>query len=250
MTRFALKRAISRCTCPSAATQCQRRSQSAEHRKSAASTISQSEPAKAPAKTAAPVASAAAAVRSEDEIPEGLIALRAPMLGTFYRAPSPGAKPFVEVGDKVSPDDTVCLVEVMKLFNSIKAGVAGTVVKLLVENGAMVEHGQPLILIEHELINAPGTTEERWRVAIKRLFIANRGEIAVRIINACQKLGVETVLGVSEADRETLGARLADRAVCIGPAPALQSYLNMDAIVTAAKGTGCDAATSWLWISG
>jgi acetyl-CoA carboxylase biotin carboxylase subunit len=76
---------------------------------------------------------------------------------------------------------------------------------------------------------------------IKRLFVANRGEIAVRIINACRKLGVETVIGVSEADRETLGARLADRAVCIGPAPALQSYLKMETIVTAAKGTGCDA---------
>lgn len=127
--------------------------------KIAASTIPQSEPTKASAKTAAQFAASSAAAPSGEEIPEGLIALRAPMLGTFYRAPSPGAEPFVEVGDKVSPDDTVCLVEVMKLFNSIKAGVAGTVVKFMVENGAMVEHGQLLILIEHELINTPGTTE-------------------------------------------------------------------------------------------
>lgn len=76
---------------------------------------------------------------------------------------------------------------------------------------------------------------------IQRLFVANRGEIAVRIIRACRKLGVEAVIGVSEADRESLAAKFADRAVCVGPTPAVQSYLRMDAIVTAAKGTGCDA---------
>jgi acetyl-CoA carboxylase biotin carboxylase subunit len=76
---------------------------------------------------------------------------------------------------------------------------------------------------------------------IKRLFVANRGEIAVRIIRACRALGVEAVVGVSEADRESLAAKIADRAVCIGPAPAAQSYLKMEAVVTAAKGTGCDA---------
>lgn len=110
--------------------------------------------------SAAPtVTSAVSKATAEDAIPEGLVAVRAPMLGTFYRAPSPGEKPFVQVGDKISPNDTVCLVEVMKLFNSIKAGVAGTVVKILVENGAMVEYGQPLILIEHDLIDAPGETQ-------------------------------------------------------------------------------------------
>ena len=72
------------------------------------------------------------------------------MLGTFYRAPAPGEPPFVEVGDKVGADDTVCLMEVMKLFNSVKAGVAGTVVKIAAENGSMVEHGQTLILIESD----------------------------------------------------------------------------------------------------
>ena len=76
---------------------------------------------------------------------------------------------------------------------------------------------------------------------IRRLFVANRGEIAVRIIRACRKLGVEAVVGVSEADRESLAAKAADRAVCIGPAPAAQSYLKMGTIVAAAKGTGCDA---------
>ncbi len=103
-----------------------------------------------------PVTSAVPKAAEEEPISDGLVTVRAPMLGTFYRAPSPGEKPFVEVGDKISSNDTVCLVEVMKLINSIKAGVAGTVVKILVENGAMVEHGQPLILIEHDLIDAAG----------------------------------------------------------------------------------------------
>jgi len=74
-----------------------------------------------------------------------------------------------------------------------------------------------------------------------RLFIANRGEIAVRIVAACRKLGIETVVAISDADRHTRAAQIADRAVCIGPAPAAESYLKMEAIVSAAKGTGCDA---------
>ncbi len=77
--------------------------------------------------------------------------------------------------------------------------------------------------------------------AIRRLFVANRGEIAVRIIDACRKLGIEAVVGVSEADRETLAAKRADRTVCIGPASATESYLRGETIVVAAKGTGCDA---------
>ncbi len=75
----------------------------------------------------------------------------------------------------------------------------------------------------------------------RRVFVANRGEIAVRIIRACKDLGIETVIGVSAADRDTLGARLADRAICIGPAAAKASYLNADALIAAARGTGCDA---------
>ncbi|PHP67932.1 acetyl-CoA carboxylase biotin carboxylase subunit [Zhengella mangrovi] len=76
---------------------------------------------------------------------------------------------------------------------------------------------------------------------IKRIFIANRGEIAVRVIRTCRALGIETVLGVSEADRASLGANLADRAVCLGPAPSAQSYLRVGTVVEAAKATGCDA---------
>ena len=76
---------------------------------------------------------------------------------------------------------------------------------------------------------------------LKRVFVANRGEIAVRVIAACRALGLETVLGVSEADRDSLGARLADRAVCIGPPAAAHSYLRPDILIAAAKGTGCQA---------
>lgn len=78
-------------------------------------------------------------------------------------------------------------------------------------------------------------------MSITRVFIANRGEIAVRIIRACRAAGLECVIGVSAADRDGLGAELADRAVVLGPAPARESYLNLPLIVHAAMATGCDA---------
>ncbi len=77
-------------------------------------------------------------------------------------------------------------------------------------------------------------------MALKRVFVANRGEIAVRIIRACQALDLETVVGVSDADRDSMASELADRAVVLGPAPARDSYLNVDLVVHAAKATGCD----------
>lgn len=76
---------------------------------------------------------------------------------------------------------------------------------------------------------------------IRRIFIANRGEIAVRIIRSARASGIETVLGVSQADRDSLGARLATRAVCLGPGPSRESYLKVETVVQAALGTGCDA---------
>lgn len=76
---------------------------------------------------------------------------------------------------------------------------------------------------------------------LSRVLVANRGEIAVRIIRACQSLGVETVAVVSTADRETMAAQLADRTLCIGPASATESYLKIDTLVAAALGSGCDA---------
>jgi acetyl-CoA carboxylase biotin carboxylase subunit len=76
---------------------------------------------------------------------------------------------------------------------------------------------------------------------LRRVLVANRGEIAVRVIAACRSLGIETVLAASAADRDTLGARLADRVICIGPPPAARSYLDVGLILHAAKATGCDA---------
>ena len=78
-------------------------------------------------------------------------------------------------------------------------------------------------------------------MTIARVFVANRGEIAVRIVRACRALGLEAVVGVSDVDRDSAAARLADRAVCIGPARATDSYLRAETIVQAALGTGCDA---------
>lgn len=76
---------------------------------------------------------------------------------------------------------------------------------------------------------------------ISRVLIANRGEIAVRVIRACRELGIESVAAVSEADRDSLPAKMANRTVCIGPPPSTQSYLNIDALMMAALGTGCQA---------
>jgi acetyl-CoA carboxylase biotin carboxyl carrier protein len=118
--------------------------QAAESFQPAARVRPEEVPASAPAAAAATERREKAAA----EIPEGLVAVRAPMLGTFYRASSPGAAPFAEEGGMVSADATVCLIEVMKLFNTLKAGVAGRVVRFLVENGTMVEYDQPLLLID------------------------------------------------------------------------------------------------------
>ena len=76
---------------------------------------------------------------------------------------------------------------------------------------------------------------------MKRVFVANRGEIAVRIVRACRELGLESVVGASQADMGGMAAELADRVVCIGPGPAGQSYLRPEVVVQAALGTGCDA---------
>jgi acetyl-CoA carboxylase biotin carboxyl carrier protein len=81
------------------------------------------------------------------DLPLGVHVVRSPMVGTFYRAPEPGAKPFVEVGTRVKADSIVCIIEVMKLMNSIAAGVDGVVTHVLVENAALVEPGQPLVAI-------------------------------------------------------------------------------------------------------
>ncbi|WP_018174869.1 MULTISPECIES: acetyl-CoA carboxylase biotin carboxyl carrier protein [unclassified Thioalkalivibrio] len=100
-------------------------------------------PAAAPAAPAAPAGEAAAPAAPEvDGHP-----VTAPMVGTFYRAPSPGAKPFVEVGQTVEVGETLCIIEAMKMLNPIEADQAGTIRDILVENGNPVEYGQPLFII-------------------------------------------------------------------------------------------------------
>jgi acetyl-CoA carboxylase biotin carboxyl carrier protein len=74
--------------------------------------------------------------------------IASPMLGTFYRAHAPGAAPFVDVGSTVEPDTLVCIIEVMKMMNSVHAGVSGTIVEVCASNGELVEHGSPLFRVE------------------------------------------------------------------------------------------------------
>jgi len=106
-----------------------------------------SRPAASAPAAAAALQPAASALPAAAELAPNEVAVRAPMLGTFYRSPSPGEKPFVEVGQRVKADDTVAVIEVMKLFNSIRAGVDGTVVRIEAQNSALVEYNAPLVII-------------------------------------------------------------------------------------------------------
>ncbi|MDR7380381.1 acetyl-CoA carboxylase biotin carboxyl carrier protein [Rhodoferax ferrireducens] len=106
-----------------------------------------------PAMMAAPVvdvaaqAAAAPVAAPAVEAPTGHV-VKSPMVGTFYRSSSPGAKAFVEVGSQVKEGETICIIEAMKILNEIEADKAGTVVQMLCENGQAVEYGQPLFVIE------------------------------------------------------------------------------------------------------
>ena len=84
----------------------------------------------------------------EEKIPQNVHEIRSPIVGTFYRAPSPDDDPFVQIGAEVSPGTVLCIVEAMKLMNEIEADVNGKIVKILAENGKPVEYNQPLFLIE------------------------------------------------------------------------------------------------------
>ena len=114
-------------------------------------------PARAPADSVSPAPAPATAPATADATPpghrgdeaeDGLVTIDSPMLGTFYRAEGPGAAPFVESGSPVEPDTIVCIIEVMKMMNSVAAGVAGKVVEVCPENAALVEYGQPLFRVQ------------------------------------------------------------------------------------------------------
>jgi acetyl-CoA carboxylase biotin carboxyl carrier protein len=98
------------------------------------------------APSAAASAAAVAAALAEEPALEGHV-LKAPMVGTFYRAASPESKPFVEVGQSIKAGETVCIIEAMKLMNEIEADATGVIKAILVENGQPVEYGQPLFII-------------------------------------------------------------------------------------------------------
>jgi acetyl-CoA carboxylase biotin carboxyl carrier protein len=105
--------------------------------------------APAPAAPAAAPASAPTSPTASAALPDGH-RVTSPSLGLFWRSPQPGAPAFVEIGQKVAAEDTVCIVEVMKLMNHVKAGVAGTVIAIQPENGGMVEFGATLVVIDPE----------------------------------------------------------------------------------------------------
>ena len=96
----------------------------------------------------APVEAAVVAADASSGSSADVMAIRSPMVGTFYAAPSPDAKPFVAAGDIVEPDSVVCIIEAMKVFNEIKAEAAGVIEKVLVDNGHAVEFDQPLFQIK------------------------------------------------------------------------------------------------------
>jgi acetyl-CoA carboxylase biotin carboxyl carrier protein len=104
-------------------------------------------PTARPPNGAPPASGAAAPGAPAPPAHEGSL-IEAPMLGTFYRAEAPGASPFVEVGTRVEPDTIVCLIEVMKMMNSVPARVRGTIVEICAENAVLVEYGQPLFVVE------------------------------------------------------------------------------------------------------
>jgi acetyl-CoA carboxylase biotin carboxyl carrier protein len=105
--------------------------------------IIQAAPAPAAAAPAAPAAEAAAPAEEE-----GISLVKSPMVGTFYRSPSPDSPAFVDVGDKISEDSVVCIIEAMKVMNEIQAETKGTITEILVENGDSIEFGQPLFKVK------------------------------------------------------------------------------------------------------
>ena len=108
----------------------------------------QAQPAAALQPSRAQVVQATPAVAEAAPGPPAVIAVKSPMVGTFYRSAAPGAKAFVEVGDLIKVGDTVCIIEAMKILNEIESEVSGTVSRVLCENGQAVEYGQALFVVE------------------------------------------------------------------------------------------------------
>lgn len=114
---------------------------------SVAAPIAYAPPPPAPVQAHQPAPAAVAATPVAEEVHAGHI-VKSPMVGTFYRSASPGAKSFVDIGHNVKQGDTLCIIEAMKILNQIEADKSGTITKILVENAEPVEYGQPLFVIE------------------------------------------------------------------------------------------------------
>ena len=174
---------------------------------------------------------------SDDEA--DLVVIKSPMVGTFYSRPNPESDSFVQVGQDISADTTICIIEAMKVFNEIAAEVAGKVVSVLVEDEEPGRIRQAAVQGPTTRLNQVGQRNSQRPVRMRatlaftrtvhnrpslrlpdsmynRILIANRGEIALRVIRACREMGIESVVIFSEADRGSAYLDLADEAICVG----------------------------------
>ena len=152
--------------------------------------------------------------------------VKSPIVGTYYE--SPRAPAFRQSRRLSGPGQVLCIIESMKLMNEIESEIAGTIVAKLMESGRPWNTERPCSLFVRADM-------------FQKILIANRGEIAVRVICACKDLGIKTVAVYSEADRNSLHVRFADEAICIGPAKSSRSYLDIPSVISAAEITNVDA---------
>ena len=143
----------------------------------------------------------------------------------------------MQEGDAVAEGQTLCILEAMKLMNPVKAEIEGIVRRIHVENAARGRVRAAAVRARADQRPPAGYLTPMF----SRVLVANRGEIAVRVIRALHELGIEAVAVYSTADRDALHVRLADQAVHIGPPQAAESYLRVPSIVAAAVTTGCEA---------